>query len=54
MGVAIWEYVNPIVAVTIGWALASEPMNPRIIISMTIILFALWLVMTRRAVGSVR
>ena len=49
-----YAYVNPIIAVTIGWALASEPMNPRIIISMTIILVALWLVMTRRADRSVQ
>ena len=48
-----YAYVNPIVAVTIGWALASEPVNPRIIISMTIIMVALWLVMSRRTVGSV-
>ena len=49
-----YAYVNPIIAVTLGWAVAGEPMNPRIIISMTIIIVALWLVMARRADRSVQ
>ena len=43
-----YAYVNPIVAVILGWALAGEAINPRILISMSIILLSLWLVMKRR------
>ena len=43
-----YAYVNPVVAVILGWALAGEAINPRILISMTVILLSLCFVMKRR------
>ncbi len=37
--VATYSYVNPIVAVFLGWFFLSEPVNPRIFIAGTIIVF---------------
>ncbi len=39
-----YAYVNPVVAVFLGWILISEPMNPRIIISTVIIISAVALI----------
>ena len=42
--VATHTYVNPIVAVLLGWLLASEPLNSRIVIASTAILGAIVLI----------
>jgi len=41
-----YAYVNPVVAVFLGWLLASEPMNLRIIFSSVIIISAVALITT--------
>lgn len=41
-----YAYVNPVVAVFLGWLIASEPMNLRIIISSVIIISAVVLITT--------
>ena len=38
--VATYAYVNPVVAVLLGWALASEPVTPRILIASAVIVGA--------------
>jgi drug/metabolite transporter (DMT)-like permease len=42
-----YAYVNPVVAVILGWALAGEAINPRLLLSIGVILLSLWLVMKR-------
>jgi drug/metabolite transporter (DMT)-like permease len=39
-----YAYVNPIVAVFLGWALADEPVTPSMLAAMAIILFAVALI----------
>ncbi len=39
-----YAYVNPIVAVFLGWTLASEPVTPNMLVAMGIILFAVALI----------
>jgi drug/metabolite transporter (DMT)-like permease len=36
--VSTHTYVNPIVAVLLGWALADEPLTPRIFVAMAVIM----------------
>ena len=42
--VATYAYVNPIVAVFLGWALAGEPLTPRVFVAATIIIGAVALI----------
>jgi drug/metabolite transporter (DMT)-like permease len=39
-----YAYVNPIVAVFLGWAIADEPVGPRVIVSAAVIIGAVALV----------
>lgn len=46
--VSTYAFVNPAVAVFLGWALADEPLTPRILLSMALIIAAVVLVTLRR------
>ncbi|MEI2690398.1 MAG: EamA family transporter [Anaerolineae bacterium] len=39
-----YAYVNPVVAVFLGWAILSEPVTPAMLAAMTIILFSVALI----------
>ena len=45
-----YAYVNPIVAVLLGWALAGEPLGPRVIASGAAVVLAVALITTARPV----
>ncbi len=47
--VGSYAYVNPVVAVFLGWALASEPVTPRTIVAAAIILTGVALIVRHRA-----
>jgi drug/metabolite transporter (DMT)-like permease len=36
--VSTFAYVNPVVAVLLGWALADEPLTPRTLVAATVII----------------
>ena len=42
--VATYAYVNPIVAVLLGWALADEPLTPRVFLAAAVIIGAVVLI----------
>lgn len=44
--VSTYVYVNPIVAVFLGWSMAGEPVTPHIIVAAAVILLAVWLITT--------
>ncbi len=46
--VATYAYVNPVVALGLGWALAGEELSPRMLIASAIILGAVMLITTQR------
>jgi drug/metabolite transporter (DMT)-like permease len=46
-----YAYVNPVVALLLGWALAAEPLSPRTILAAFIILSAVMVITTRRSGG---
>jgi drug/metabolite transporter (DMT)-like permease len=46
--VSTYAYVNPVVALLLGWALANEPLTPRTLLAAAIILSAVVLIGTRR------
>ena len=46
--VSTYAYVNPVVAVFLGWALAAEPITPRALIAAAIILFAVAIITTEQ------
>lgn len=50
--VGSYAYVNPVVAVFLGWALASEPVTPRTIVAAAIILTGVVLIVRHRASSS--
>ncbi len=53
--VATYAYVTPIVAVTLGWALAGEPLSPRIAMAGALIVAAVVLIVGwRRRPGATR
>ncbi len=53
--VATYAYVNPVVALILGWAMAGEQLSPRMLIASAIILGAVMLITTqRRAPGAPR
>jgi drug/metabolite transporter (DMT)-like permease len=47
--VATYAYVNPLVAVFLGWALAGEPLTPRTMLAATVIVGAVALITSRPA-----
>jgi drug/metabolite transporter (DMT)-like permease len=49
--VGSYAYVNPVVAVFLGWALAAEPVTPRTIVAAAIILTGVVLIVRHRAAG---
>ncbi len=42
-----YAYVNPVVAVFLGWALADEPLTPQMVIAATIIIASVMLITTK-------
>lgn len=49
--VSTYAYVNPLVAVFLGWAIESEPIGPRTIVAGGLILLAVALIVTPARVG---
>ncbi len=47
--VATYAYVNPVVAVLLGWAFAGEPMGPRVLLAAAAVVGAVVLITTARA-----
>jgi len=43
---ATYAYVNPAVAVVLGWAVASEPLTPRMIVAMCVIVTSVMIITT--------
>ncbi|HEX6573820.1 MAG TPA: EamA family transporter [Gemmatimonadaceae bacterium] len=52
--VSTYAYVNPVVAVFLGWALAGEPLTPRTVIAAAIIIGAVALITTARSSSRLR
>ena len=50
--VATYAYVNPVVAVFLGWAIAGEPLTPRTLLSTVIIVTAVAIIIVFRTRGS--
>lgn len=50
--VSTYAYVNPVVAVFLGWALASEPLTFRTLLAAAVIVTAVVLITTSRASGA--
>lgn len=48
--VSTYAYVNPVVAVLLGWALAGEPLGPRVLAAGAAVVVAVALITTARAV----
>lgn len=46
-----YAYVNPVVALLIGWGLADEPLSPRTILAAFVILSSVMIITTRRSKG---
>jgi drug/metabolite transporter (DMT)-like permease len=46
--IATYAYVNPIVAVVLGWPVLREPLTPRTIVAGAVIVFAVALIITAR------
>jgi drug/metabolite transporter (DMT)-like permease len=46
--VATYAYVNPVVAVFLGWLLVAEPLTPRTIVASVVIVAAVALIVTAR------
>ncbi|MGD2216361.1 MAG: EamA family transporter [Gemmatimonadales bacterium] len=44
-------YVNPIVAVFLGWALAAEPLNARVLVASAVIIAGVLVIVSRRVPG---
>ncbi len=48
-----YAYVNPLVAVVLGWQLAAEPMNPIVVLAAAVVVSTVALIVSRQArVGS--
>ena len=52
--VATYAYVNPVVAVFLGWALNNEPLEPRTLIAAAIIVFAVVLITREKSRADVK
>jgi drug/metabolite transporter (DMT)-like permease len=46
--IATYAYVNPIVAVILGWLVLAEPLTPRTVVAGGVIVFAVALIITAR------
>jgi drug/metabolite transporter (DMT)-like permease len=47
--VGTYAYVNPVIAVVLGWALLAEPITPRTIVAMALTLGAvMWIQLSHR------
>ena len=46
--IATYAYVNPVVAVVLGWLVLGEPLTPRTVIAGAVIVFAVALIITAR------
>jgi len=46
--IATYAYVNPVVAVILGWLVLAEPLTPRTIVAGAVIVFAVALIITAR------
>jgi drug/metabolite transporter (DMT)-like permease len=46
--VATYAYVNPVVALLLGWALAGEELTARTLIAAAVILASVFLIVTTR------
>ena len=46
--VATYAYVNPVIAVLLGWALASEPLNARVALAAVVVVSAVVLITTAK------
>ena len=51
--VSTYAYVNPAVALFLGWALAGEPMTPRILLGSGVVLASVVIVTTQRRRGAI-
>lgn len=49
--VSTYAYVNPVVAVFLGWALAGEPVTGRTALAATVIILAVLMITTEKARG---
>jgi drug/metabolite transporter (DMT)-like permease len=47
--VSTYAYVNPIIAVILGWAILNEPLTPRIAVAATIIIGAVAIITTAKS-----
>ena len=47
--IATYAYVNPIVAVALGWLILQEPITPRTLVAGAVIIFAVALIITSRS-----
>ena len=50
--VATYAYVNPLVAVLLGWVLAGEPLTPRTMLATVVIVAAVVIIISSRARGT--
>jgi drug/metabolite transporter (DMT)-like permease len=47
--IATYAYVNPVVAVVLGWLVLAEPLTPRTLVAGAVIVFAVALIITARS-----
>jgi drug/metabolite transporter (DMT)-like permease len=47
--IATYAYVNPVVAVVLGWLILAEPLTPRTLVAGAVIVFAVALIITSRS-----
>jgi drug/metabolite transporter (DMT)-like permease len=47
--ISTYAYVNPVVAVFLGWALAGEPLTPQILLGAAVIIVSVAIITTQRA-----
>jgi drug/metabolite transporter (DMT)-like permease len=52
--VSTYAYVNPVVAIFLGWAVLGEPLNGRIILASAIIVAAVAIITVGRTKSSVK
>jgi len=50
--VATYAYVNPVVAVFLGWLLLGEPIGPRTLVASALIIAAVAIITTERSRGT--
>ena len=52
--VSTYAYVNPVVAMILGWLILGEPMNLRIVLAATVIIGAVAIITIGKARGAAR